>query len=103
MFASLARFCVRRRRLVVFGIWIPLLLLFGMGLVLFGMSRQAPTSSDDSLWGVAALAFTLVLLSASFDIVFDAWRAESLTAAQRGLGALAFHGLGDQRAVQAAA
>lgn len=63
------------------------LLLFGMGLVLFGMSRQAPTSSDDSLWGVAALAFTLVLLSASFDIVFDAWRAESLTAAQRGLGA----------------
>jgi PAT family beta-lactamase induction signal transducer AmpG len=51
------------------------------------MSRQAPTSSDDSLWGVAALAFALVLLSASFDIVFDAWRAESLTAAQRGLGA----------------
>jgi len=30
VFASLARFCVRRRRLVVFGIWIPLLLLFGM-------------------------------------------------------------------------
>ena len=30
MFATLARFCVRRRRLVVFGIWIPLLLLFGM-------------------------------------------------------------------------
>jgi PAT family beta-lactamase induction signal transducer AmpG len=27
------------------------------------------------------------MLSASFDIVFDAWRAESLTAAQRGLGA----------------
>ena len=30
MFASLARFCVRRRRLVVFGIWIPLLIIIGV-------------------------------------------------------------------------
>lgn len=66
--------------------WLVILLL-GMSLVLLGMSRQTPSADVHSLWGVASLAFALVLLSASFDIVFDAWRAESLTEAQRGLGA----------------
>lgn len=62
-------------------------LLLAMALVLFGMSQQTPGALASSLWGVAAFAFALVLLSASFDIVFDAWRAESLTESQRGLGA----------------
>ena len=66
--------------------WMVVLLL-AMAATLFAMSMQTPNSSNDSLWGIAALAFALVMLSASFDIVFDAWRAESLTAAQRGLGA----------------
>lgn len=62
-------------------------LLLAMAATLLAMSYQTPNSSNDSLWGIAALAFALVICSASFDIVFDAWRAESLTAAQRGLGA----------------
>lgn len=62
-------------------------LLVAMAGVLFAMSRQTPSSAGDSLWGIATLAFLLVLLSASFDIVFDAWRAESLKPEQRGLGA----------------
>ena len=62
-------------------------LLIAMAAVLFGMSQQTPNADTESLVGVATLAFTLVLLSASFDIVFDAWRAESLSAQQRGLGA----------------
>jgi MFS transporter, PAT family, beta-lactamase induction signal transducer AmpG len=62
-------------------------LLLAMALVLFGMSQQTPGALASSLWGVAAFAFALVLLSASFDIVFDAWRAESLSESQRGLGA----------------
>jgi MFS transporter, PAT family, beta-lactamase induction signal transducer AmpG len=66
--------------------WIVALLL-AMALVLFGMSQQAPAASTDSLWGIALLAFCLVILSASLDIVFDAWRAESLLPQQRGLGA----------------
>ena len=66
--------------------WLVLLQLL-MAAVLFAMSRQTPGSAADSLWGLASLGFCLVLLSASFDIVFDAWRAESLTERQRGLGA----------------
>ncbi len=66
--------------------WLVVLMVLMAG-VLLAMSYQRPSASDESLWGIALLAFCLVLLSASFDIVFDAWRAESLTAAQRGLGA----------------
>jgi MFS transporter, PAT family, beta-lactamase induction signal transducer AmpG len=66
--------------------WLVLLMLAMAG-ILLAMSRQTPGASADSLWGLASLAFCLVLLSASFDIVFDAWRAESLTETQRGLGA----------------
>lgn len=66
--------------------WLVFLLL-AMAAVLFGMSQQTPGALASSLWGVAAFAFALVLLSASFDIVFDAWRAESLSESQRGLGA----------------
>jgi len=66
--------------------WLTVLLV-AMALVLFAMSRQTPGAAVESLWGLAGLAFALVLLSASFDIVFDAWRAETLTESQRGLGA----------------
>ncbi|WVN41853.1 MFS transporter [beta proteobacterium MWH-UniP1] len=66
--------------------WIVALLL-AMAAVLLAMSQQAPSASTDSLWGLAILAFCLVILSASLDIVFDAWRAESLAPEQRGLGA----------------
>ena len=66
--------------------WLVVLLL-AMALVLFGMSQQTPGAATESLWGLAILAGLLVVLSASFDIVFDAWRAESLTPEQRGLGA----------------
>lgn len=66
--------------------WIVVLLL-AMAAVLLAMSQQAPSASTDSLWGLAILAFCLVILSASLDIVFDAWRAESLAPEQRGLGA----------------
>jgi PAT family beta-lactamase induction signal transducer AmpG len=66
--------------------WLVALLL-AMAAVLAAMSFQAPSSDPDSLIWLATLAFGLVILSASFDIVFDAWRAESLTPAQRGLGA----------------
>jgi len=60
------------------------LLLIAMAGVLFMLSFSAPATS---LARLASLAFLLVVLSASFDIVFDAWRAESLLASQRGLGA----------------
>lgn len=66
--------------------WLVVLLLL-MAVALLGMSLQRPSSVTESLVGVATFAFVLVVLSASFDIVFDAWRAESLTESQRGLGA----------------
>lgn len=66
--------------------WIVILLM-AMAAVLLAMSQQTPSASTDSLWGLAILAFCLVILSASLDIVFDAWRAESLAPEQRGLGA----------------
>lgn len=61
-------------------------LLVAMALVLVAMATTG-FSPERGLWRLASLAFLLVILSASFDIVFDAWRAESLTPAQRGLGA----------------
>jgi MFS transporter, PAT family, beta-lactamase induction signal transducer AmpG len=82
-----------RYRLPVAGNWTGrrrgwlVALLLAMAAVLAAMSFQAPSSDPDSLIWLATLAFGLVILSASFDIVFDAWRAESLTPAQRGLGA----------------
>ena len=62
-------------------------LLAAMAAVLFAMSQQTPSAEAESLWWLAAFALLLVIVSASFDIVFDAWRAESLAPAQRGLGA----------------
>ncbi|MBU3724738.1 MAG: MFS transporter [Burkholderiaceae bacterium] len=62
-------------------------LLLAMAAVLLAMSWQRPSAQAESLWWLAALALMLVVLSASFDIVFDAWRAESLLPEQRGLGA----------------
>lgn len=65
--------------------WLVLLLLAMAG-VLFALSLSDP-SETHGLLRMAILAFVLVVFSASFDIVFDAWRAESLTPEQRGLGA----------------
>ena len=62
-------------------------LLLAMAATLLAMSYQTPNSSNDSLWGIAAVACALVIGSARIDSVFDAGRADSLTAAQRGLGA----------------
>lgn len=63
--------------------WLTVLLV-AMACVLLALSFSSPTTD---LARLASLAFLLVVLSASFDIVFDAWRAESLTPEQRGLGA----------------
>lgn len=63
--------------------WLSIILLLEAA-VLFALSFSAPSTD---LARLASLAFLLVVCSASFDIVFDAWRAESLTPAQRGLGA----------------
>ena len=63
--------------------WLTVLLV-AMACVLLALSFSSPTTD---LAKLASLAFLLVVLSASFDIVFDAWRAESLTPEQRGLGA----------------
>ncbi|MFM1826980.1 MAG: hypothetical protein RLY67_361 [Pseudomonadota bacterium] len=65
--------------------WLILLQLIMAG-VLFSMSFSSP-ANEGWLTRLASLAFLLVVLSASFDIVFDAWRAESLRPEERGLGA----------------
>ena len=62
-------------------------LQLGMAGVLLLMSTSQDVQSAEGLWRLASLAFLLVVLSASFDIVFDAWRAESLQPEDRGLGA----------------
>ncbi|MFZ9671077.1 MAG: hypothetical protein ACO3AX_06110, partial [Burkholderiaceae bacterium] len=61
-------------------------LLLAMAAILLGMSWTLDVAQA-GLGRLAALAFALVVMSASFDIVFDAWRAESLSPSQRGLGA----------------
>jgi PAT family beta-lactamase induction signal transducer AmpG len=61
-------------------------LLLAMAAILLGMSWTLDVAQT-GLGRLAALAFGLVVMSASFDIVFDAWRAESLSPSQRGLGA----------------
>jgi MFS transporter, PAT family, beta-lactamase induction signal transducer AmpG len=55
-----------------------------LALVLLGM---AGTSVPESLPRLAALAVLLAFLSASQDVVIDAWRTEVLSPVQRGLGA----------------
>jgi len=61
-------------------------LQFAMAGILVAMSFSEPMAPGGLVW-LASMAFLLVVFSASFDIVFDAWRAESLTPEQRGLGA----------------
>ncbi len=61
-------------------------LQIAMACVLFALSLSEPMAPGGLAW-LASMAFLLVILSASFDIVFDAWRAESLRPEQRGLGA----------------
>ena len=61
-------------------------LQLAMAGILVAMSFSEPMAPGGLVW-LASMAFLLVVFSASFDIVFDAWRAESLTPEQRGLGA----------------
>jgi MFS transporter, PAT family, beta-lactamase induction signal transducer AmpG len=61
-------------------------LQLAMAGILFAISFAQPMAPGGLVW-LASMAFLLVVFSASFDIVFDAWRAESLTPEQRGLGA----------------
>lgn len=65
--------------------WLAVLLLT-MAALLVGLSLQVP-SAEGGLARIAVLGVVLVVASASFDIVFDAWRAEAVPAPQRGLAA----------------
>ena len=65
--------------------WLILFLTL-MGIVLFLMSTLIP-SDDGAIIKIAILAIFLAFFSSSFDVVFDAWRAESLTKPILGLGA----------------
>ena len=55
-----------------------------MAAVLFGMAQAPP---DSALLLLAALALALAFLSATQDIAIDAYRADQLLPAERGLGA----------------
>ncbi len=57
-----------------------------MGLVLFLISTLNP-SDEGAIIKIAVLAIFLAFFSSSFDVVFDAWRAESLKKSILGLGA----------------
>ncbi len=65
--------------------WLIFFLIL-MGIVLFTMSTLSP-SDDGAIIKIAILAIFLAFFSSSFDVVFDAWRAESLTKPILGLGA----------------
>lgn len=75
-----ARWLGRRRS------WILLMQLAIAG-VLFLMALTEP---ERQLWGLALLALLLATLSATQDIAIDAWRTDTLTAEERGLGAAIF-------------
>ena len=72
-------FAGRRRGWLVF-------FLVAMAVVLLLISQTSP-SKENGIILIALLALLLALFSASFDVVFDAWRAESLSKQLLGLGA----------------
>ena len=72
-------FAGRRRGWLVF-------FLVAMAVVLLLISQTIP-SDENGIFRIALLALLLALFSASFDVVFDAWRAESLSKQLLGLGA----------------
>lgn len=63
-----------------------LVLQVGLVLAIMALGRADPRTDLDR---VAALAVVVAFLSATQDIVIDAWRIELLTPAQQGLGAAA--------------
>ncbi|OUW04224.1 MAG: muropeptide transporter AmpG, partial [Betaproteobacteria bacterium TMED156] len=69
----------RRRGWMVF-------FLLGMAFLLLLISQTNP-KEEFGILHIAALALLLAFFSASFDVVFDAWRAESLSKRLLGLGA----------------
>lgn len=72
-------FAGRRRGWLVF-------FLVSMALLLYLISQSNPIE-EGGILRIAFLALLLALGSASFDVVFDAWRAESLSKKLLGLGA----------------
>ena len=70
--------------------WLVVLMVLMAG-VLLAMSYQRPSASDESLWGIALLAFCLVLLSATVGLAYESELfvsgLEPVTA-QLGLGSL---------------
>lgn len=75
-----ARWLGRRRS------WMLLMQLAIAGVLLL----MALTEPESQLWGLALLALLLATLSATQDIAIDAWRTDTLTAEERGLGAAIF-------------
>lgn len=75
-----ARWLGRRRS------WMLLMQLAIAGVLLL----MAMTDPASQLWGLALLALLLATLSATQDIAIDAWRTDTLTAEERGLGAAIF-------------
>lgn len=75
-----ARWLGRRRS------WMLLMQLAIAGVLLL----MALTDPESQLWGLALLALLLATLSATQDIAIDAWRTDTLTAEERGLGAAIF-------------
>jgi len=61
-------------------------LLLALAASTWALSLAEPMAPNGLVY-ISVIALLLVIFSASFDIVFDAWRAESLTPEQRGLGA----------------
>ena len=72
-------FAGRRRGWLVF-------FLVAMAVVLLLISHTSPLG-ENGIFRIALLALLLALFSASFDVVFDAWRAESISKQLLGLGA----------------
>ncbi|MFZ5588289.1 MAG: AmpG family muropeptide MFS transporter [Pseudomonadota bacterium] len=55
--------------------------------LMFAITALGLSSPQHAPWALAALALLVALLSASQDIVFDAYRADVLRPAERGMGA----------------
>lgn len=62
------------------------ILITQLGLIL-GIAAMARTSPTEATWMMASLALFVAFISASQDVVFDAYRTDVLPARERGMGA----------------
>ncbi|MCP4409073.1 MAG: MFS transporter [Gammaproteobacteria bacterium] len=62
------------------------ILITQLGLML-GIAAMARTSPTEATWMMASMALFVAFISASQDVVFDAYRTDVLPARERGLGA----------------